>query len=176
MKIEGSRRSYSGRDLGKDAGGMWEKTGMGSAQRNPPSGAEAGVCVFRHRPRELGRWPAQPAQAQLLKIRVKNLSSWLVPQEPVALATPSSWLPRLAAGPCASPPCWPLCQPSACPSGEGRAPRGPGGSSRAQWPECETCVGLCRWLSVGGCVTVCATGLCRTACVRLSLCMSPPVT
>lgn len=106
------------------------------------------------------RWPAQAAQAQLLKIRVKNLSSWLVPQEPVALATPSSRLPRLAVGPCASPPCWPLCQPSACPSGAGRAPGGPGGSSRAQWPECETCVGLCRWLSGGGCVTVCTIGLC----------------
>lgn len=37
----------------------------------------------------LARWLAQPVQAQLLKIRVENLSPWLVLQEPVALATPS---------------------------------------------------------------------------------------
>lgn len=168
---------------------MWKKPGMGSAHQNPPGGVLRLVSISSGPAQgSQARWPAQPAQAQLLKIRAENLSSWLVVQEPVALATPSqrppSRLPRLAAGPCASPLCWPLCQPSVCPPGEGGRLWG-GGVERSEdlgtlaEPEGLSvrpvwgCVG---GLSDGGCVTVCATGLRLTACVRLSLCTSLPVT
>lgn len=133
MKTEGSRRSYAGHDLGKEVGGVWKKPSLGSAYQNPPGGLRLASMSSGTAQGSRARWPAQSAQTQLLKIRVKNLSSWLVLQEPVALATPSqrppSRLPRLAAGPWASPLCCPLCQPSVLPPGEGGAAGGPGGSS-----------------------------------------------
>lgn len=63
---------------------------LGSAYQNPLGGVEAGIHALRHcLGGARGCWLPQPAQAQLLKIRVENLSPWLVLQEPVALATPS---------------------------------------------------------------------------------------
>ena len=113
MKTEGSRRSCPGHVPGKEAGGVWKSR----QEQCPPEPPETGLRLVSIPSGaawgNLARWLVQPAQAQLLKIRVKNLSPWLVLQEPVALATPSqrppSRLPRLAAGLCASPLCWPLC-------------------------------------------------------------------
>lgn len=81
---------------------MWEKTGMGSAQRNPPSGAEAGVCVFRHRPRELGplAGPTSPGptsknKSQESKLLVGSAGACCL-GNPFLLAAPFG--------------CWSLCQ------------------------------------------------------------------
>lgn len=99
--------------------------GKGSTHQSPPGALWPVSVPSGTVPGRLACWPAQPVLAQLLKIRVENLSPWLVLQEPVALATPSqrppSWLPHLAAGPCASPLCWPLCQPSVPSSWEGKS-------------------------------------------------------
>lgn len=101
-----------------------------------PGVFETGAYALRCCLGSLAHWLAQPAQTQLLKIRVVNLSPWLVVQKPVALATslqrPAFRLPRLAAGPWTGPSASPL----SCPPGEAGAgvglgveqPRGPWGN------------------------------------------------